>query len=50
MCCHSVAYGMTRRMATPMHSSRSHGVVIRVYDDDGSLIETHKHGGEFKGW
>jgi hypothetical protein len=28
--------------------SRSHHVVIRVYDDAGNLIETHQHKGEFK--
>jgi hypothetical protein len=31
-----------------MHRSRSHDAVIRVYDDAGSVIETHEHGGEFK--
>jgi hypothetical protein len=29
--------------------SRSHDVVIRVYDDAGNVIETHEHAGEFKG-
>ena len=28
--------------------SRSHDVVIRVYDEAGKLIETHEHKGEFK--
>ncbi len=28
--------------------SRSHPVVIRVYDDAGNVIETHEHAGEFK--
>jgi hypothetical protein len=28
--------------------SRSHDAVIRVYDDAGSVIETHEHTGEFK--
>jgi hypothetical protein len=28
--------------------SRSHDVVIRVYDEDGNLIETHEHACEFK--
>jgi hypothetical protein len=28
--------------------SRSHDAVIRVYDDAGNVIETQKHGGEFK--
>ena len=28
-----------------MHNSRSHDAVIRVYDEAGNLIETHKHAG-----
>jgi hypothetical protein len=28
--------------------SRSHPAVIRVYDEAGNVIETHKHKGEFK--
>jgi len=28
--------------------SRSHDAVIRVYDEVGSVIETHEHAGEFK--
>jgi hypothetical protein len=28
--------------------SRSHHAVIRVYDEAGNVIETHKHAGEFK--
>jgi len=31
-----------------MHSSRSHDVVIRVYDADGNVIETHEHKGNSK--
>jgi hypothetical protein len=34
---------------TPMHRSRSHDAVIRVYDDAGNVIETHEHVGDFKG-
>jgi hypothetical protein len=30
------------------HYSRSHGAVIRVYDDVGNVIETHQHAGDFK--
>jgi hypothetical protein len=30
------------------HYSRSHNAVIRVYDDSGSVIETHEHKGDFK--
>jgi hypothetical protein len=29
---------------------RSHGAVIRVYDDAGNVIETHEHTGDFKEW
>jgi hypothetical protein len=28
--------------------SRSHNALIRVYDDVGNVIETHKHAGDFK--
>ena len=31
-----------------IHYSRSVDAVIRVYDDAGNVIETHKHAGEFK--
>ena len=31
-----------------MHSSRSHGAVIRVYDAAGKVIEMHQHTGDFK--
>jgi len=31
-----------------MHRSRSHGAVIRVYDEAGSVIETHEHTGDFE--
>jgi hypothetical protein len=27
--------------------SRSHGAVIRMYDEAGNVIETHEHNGEF---
>ena len=30
--------------------SRSHDAVIRVYDEVGSVIETHEHTGDFKEW
>jgi hypothetical protein len=32
------------------HSSRSHDAVIRVYDQAGTVIETHEHAGELKEW
>ena len=28
--------------------SRSHDAVIRVYDEAGNVIDTHKHTGDFK--
>ena len=31
-----------------MHGSRSHDVVIRVYDAAGNMTETHEHNGDFK--
>jgi len=31
-----------------MHDSRSAEAVIRVYDEAGNVIETHKHKGEFR--
>jgi hypothetical protein len=33
-----------------MHSSRLHNAVIRIYDDDGNVIATHEHPGDFKEW
>ena len=30
------------------HYSRSHDAVIRVYDDTGNVIETHKQTGDFR--
>ena len=30
------------------HYSRSHGAVIRVYDESGNVIQTHEHKGDFK--
>jgi len=30
------------------HRSRSHRAVIRVYDEAGNVIETHKHAGDFR--
>ena len=33
-----------------VHRSRSHDVVIRVYDAVGNGIETHEHAGDFKEW
>jgi hypothetical protein len=30
--------------------SRSHDVVIHVYDEAGNVIQTHEQAGEFKEW
>jgi hypothetical protein len=30
--------------------SRSHDAVVRVYDEAGSVIDTHEHAGDFKEW
>jgi hypothetical protein len=32
-----------------IHFSRSHDVVIRVYNTTGNVIEMHEHKGDFKG-
>ena len=37
---HAIGYAKFR--------SRSHGAVIRVYDEAGNVIETHEHAGDFK--
>jgi hypothetical protein len=31
-----------------VQDAASHGSVIRVYDDEGNLIETHEHKGRFQ--
>jgi hypothetical protein len=30
--------------------SRAHDAVVRVYDEAGNGLETHKHKGDFKEW
>jgi hypothetical protein len=30
------------------HYSRSHRIVIRVYNEAGNVIETHEHKGDFR--
>jgi hypothetical protein len=32
------------------HRSPSHRAVIRVYDDDGNVLETHEHKDQLKQW
>ena len=34
--------------ATREFYSRSHDIVIRVYDEAGNVIDTHEHKGEFQ--
>ena len=56
MRCHSVGCGMampnaiSNAIGYATHYSRSHGAVIRVYDEAGNVIETHEHAGDFKDW
>jgi hypothetical protein len=33
-----------------MHYSRSHDVVIRVYDAAANVVETQQHTGDLKEW
>jgi len=35
-------------IAYALHYSRSHPVVIRVYDAAGNVIATHEHAGDFQ--
>jgi len=35
---------------TAIAGRSSHDAVIRVYDETGSVIETHEHKGDFKEW
>jgi len=39
---------VSNAIAYALHYSRSHPVVIRVYDAAGSVIQTHKHAGDFQ--
>ena len=54
MCCPSIrlSYGEPNAIGNGIDyakfRSRSHGAVIRVYDDAGNVIETHEHKGDFK--
>ena len=41
---------MTHAIGYVEHCSRSDDAVIRVYDADGNVIETHEHKGDFKDW
>jgi hypothetical protein len=53
MRCHSVGCGtwkVSHAIGYAKFYSRSHVIVIRVYDDAGNVIETHEHAGDFKQW
>jgi hypothetical protein len=39
--------GCTTRLKRRVLYTRSHDAVIRVYDESGNVIETHKHPGDF---
>jgi hypothetical protein len=41
-------YGDSDAITNAKFFGRSHHAVIRVYDDAGNVIETHKHKGNFK--
>jgi hypothetical protein len=51
---HLSACAMTNRMQSTTligyakFNSRSHGAVIRVYDEAGNTIETHEQPGDFR--
>ena len=45
---HAEPNALSNAIAYPLHYSRSHPVVIRVYDDAGNVIATHEHKGEVK--
>ena len=42
--------GITNAIGYAKFYSRSHDAVIRVYDEAGSVIETHDHTGDFREW
>jgi len=41
---------MDNAVGSVMYYSRSYDAVIRVYDELGSVTETHEHKGDFKEW
>ena len=47
---HGGANAASNAIGYATHFSHSHDAVIRVYDADGNVIETHEHKGEFKEW
>jgi hypothetical protein len=52
--CHSVGCGtpgpdaVANAIGYVEHRSRSHDAMIRIYDDAGSVIETHEQKGDLK--
>jgi hypothetical protein len=40
--------GISNAIGYAKFFSRSHPVVIRVFDESGTVIETHEHGGNFQ--
>jgi len=42
------AENLNNAILNAMHKSRLHDAAIRVYDDAGSMMETHEHKGDFK--
>jgi hypothetical protein len=49
--CHSVDFGIAspmKRLVTQSFYSRSHTVVVRVFDELGALIATHESDGVFR--
>ena len=47
--CYTEPNAVANAIGYAEHRSRSHDAVIRVYDEDGNVIETHEHNGDFKG-
>ena len=48
--CYGGPNAASNAVSYAMHYSRSHGVVICVYDEPGNVIETREHAGDFKEW
>jgi hypothetical protein len=48
----ALCYGGPDAISNAVHSAKffsdSHDAVIRAYDEDGNVIETHEHKGELK--
>jgi hypothetical protein len=46
--CYGGPNAASNAVSYPMHYSRSHGAVIRLYDETGSVTGTHEYTGDFK--